>query len=350
MSEVLPTKEDVSSNRPIVHAVAPAHIVPGGRVKIHGEGFDPLRAPAHRVFFGERLAEVSRVSRHTIAATVPQDALAEIPEVRVELDESSSRPHPVSVAHVLADELQPVANPVFDADKRLYVTLSGARGEKVPVCVYRIGTEGEIEPYLGDILNPTGLAFGPDGDLFISSREDGSVYRVSTEREIAVYADELGTATGIAFDPEGVLYVGDRRGTIFRVERNGEPRSFCRLEPSVSAYHLAFDREGQLFVAAPSLSSVDSIYRISPKGVVDVFCGGFGRPQGLAFDDEGFLYVADGLVGDSGVYRVDSSGEAERIVATPPIVGIAFDGDGGMVLAGTSTVYKLDIGIVGFAG
>jgi sugar lactone lactonase YvrE len=160
-------------------------------------------------------------------------------------------------------------------------------------------------------------------------------------------ADELGVATGIAFDREGILYVGDRRGTVFRIEPNGEPRTFCRLEPSVSAYHLAFDAEGDLFVTAPSLASVDPVYRVSREGEAEVFLSGFGRPQGIAFDADGDLYVAEGLAGDSGLYRISAEGEVEKVVAAPPLVGLAFDEKGGIALAGTSAVFQLELGVAG---
>ena len=39
-------------------------------------------------------------------------------------------------------------------------------------------------------------------------------------------------------------------------------------------------------------------------GEVEVFYDGFGRPQGLAFDDQGRLYVVDALAGWSGLYRL----------------------------------------------
>lgn len=265
-----------------------------------------------------------------------------MPEVRVEIGDSISAPLPVAIASVIAEELQPVANPVFDAEERLYVTLSGSRGEKVPVSVFCIETDGEIQPFASEIVNATGLAFGPDGHLYVSSREEGTVYRVSMEREVELVADELGIATGIAFDSDGILYVGDRRGTIYRIEPNGEPRSFCHLEPSVSAYHLVFDREGELFVTGPSLSSVDGVYRVNRAGEVSLFVGGFGRPQGMAFDAENNLYVAEGLAGDSGVYRVSPDGSVERAIAAPPLVGLAFDGRRSVALAGASTVFQLD--------
>ena len=279
-----------------------------------------------------------RVSARTISTVVPAEAM---PEVRVERDGVSSGVHAISLADTIADELQPVANPVFDREGNFYVTFSGSRGEKVPVSVYCIDGGGTVDPFVSDILNPTGLAWGPDDCLYVSSREDGAVYRVSSDREVDLVADELGTATGLAFDPEGILYVGDRRGTIFRIEPNGEPRSFVHLEPSVAAYHMVFDSEGNLFVTAPSLSSVDPIYRIDVHAQVTRVYEGFGRPQGMAFDDEGALYVAEGLTGGSGVYRLRRDGSPERVVASPPLVGLAFDGNGGLVLASSSTVYRL---------
>jgi hypothetical protein len=329
----------VTSNRPRLHEIKPAHAVPGGRIAIFGEGFDPSRAHDHRVYFGDKRAQLMRVSSDTVTAIVPESAM---PEVRVEFGGSASAPLPVAIASVIAEELQPVANPVYDSEGRLYVTLSGSRGEKVPVSIFCIEPDGEIRPFASDIVNATGLAFGPDGYLYVSSREEGTVYRVSSEREVELVADELGVATGIAFDADGILYVGDRRGTIFRIEPNGEPRSFCHLEPSVSAYHLIFDGDGDLLVTGPSLSSVDGIYRIHRTGNVELFVTGFGRPQGMAFDAEANLYVTEGLAGDSGVYRVSPDGSAEKAIAAPPLVGLAFDGRGGVALAGASTVFQLD--------
>ena len=331
----------MTSTKPQIQGVDPPQAVPGGVLRIFGEGFAPEKAHDHRVYFGDKRAQLTRVSRGHLSAVVPDDAL---PEVQVTVDGVASSPYRVPVATTLATELQPVANPVFDPEGALYVTVSGSRGEKVPVSVFRIDTDGDVEPFASDILNATGLAWGPDDCLYVSSRHEGTVHRVGPTRESDLVADELGIATGLAFDAEGILYVGDRRGTIFRIEPNGEPRSFCRIVPSVSAYHLAFDRGGDLFVTAPSLSSVDPVYRVAPDGEVSIFAGGFGRPQGLAFDPAGLLYVAEGLVGDSGLYRVTAEGEVSRAVAAPPLVGVAFDPNGGVALAGASTIFHLDFG------
>lgn len=332
-----------ATSGPSLLEIDPPHVVPGGRVAIRGQGFLPERAHAHRAFFGDERARITRVSSDTVSVMVPETGLSDPCRVRVEIDGVSTPALSISLARSIAEDVQPVANPVFDGDGGLYVTLSGSRGEKLPVSVYRVAPDGVAQPYVSDILNPTGLAWGPDDCLYISSRAEGIVYRASATREIDVFADELGTATGIAFNREGILYVGDRRGTIFRIERNGEPRSFCRLEPSVAAYHLAFGPDDSLYVTAPSLSPVDPIYRISVDGNVEVYCNGFGRPQGMAFDGD-TLYVTEGLVGDSGIYRIGPDRVPVRVVAAPPIVGLAFDGKGGLALAGGTSVFMIDLG------
>ena len=82
------------------------------------------------------------------------------------------------------------------------------------------------------------------------------------------YAEGMGVATGMAFDREQNLYVGDRSGTIFKIAPDRQIFVFAPLEPSVSAYHLAFGTGGDLFVAGPTTSSFDSVYKIDPHGSV----------------------------------------------------------------------------------
>ena len=100
------------------------------------------------------------------------------------------------------------------------------------------------------------------------------------------YAEGLGIATGIAFDAAGDLYVGDRSGTIFKIRTaNGaqaqETFVFATLEPSISAYHLAFDSKGTLYVTDDDgFEPVDSRYR--PEWQCDGVLSRTGRAQGMA--------------------------------------------------------------------
>jgi sugar lactone lactonase YvrE len=185
--------------------------------------------------------------------------------------------------------------------------------------------------------------------LHVSSRFDGSVHRVDTDGTITAVATDLGVACGIAFGPDAALYVGDRSGSILRVSE-GRATQFAAIPPSVAAFHLAFGPDGWLYVTAPTLGVRDPVYRVSPEGRVEIFHQGFGRPQGLAFDAQGNLYVVDALAGAGGLYRLraDRPGEADQLLAGGSIIGLAFDPRGGLVLASSDTVYKLSVDVQGF--
>jgi len=253
------------------------------------------------------------------------------------------------IGRKLAGDLHPVANPAFDpGDDSLYVTRSGSRGEHVPVSIFRIAPNGTIEDFSSDIMNPTSIAFDRTGRMFVTSRFDGCVYRVGKERQLITFATDLGIATGLAFNRDGEMFVGDRSGTIYRISEIGEAVPWAEHEPSVSAYHLAMGPDDALYVTGPTVSSFDSITRIGEDGIPSIFFRGLGRPQGLAFDRDGNLYVAASLKGRRGIVRVSpDASHAELVVAGMNLVGLAFGGDGVMVVATNDAVYSIPLGIQG---
>ena len=66
----------------------------------------------------------------------------------------------------------------------------------------------------------------------------------------------MGVATGAVFDRDGNLFVGDRSGTIFKIDPERKIFVHATLEPSISAYHLAVDAEGTVYVTGPTLCSM----------------------------------------------------------------------------------------------
>jgi sugar lactone lactonase YvrE len=144
------------------------------------------------------------------------------------------------------------------------------------------------------------------------------------------------------------MHVGDRSGTIFKVNGIGEERAWTQLEPSVAAFHLAFGPDDSLYLTGPTVTSFDSIWRINPDGDVDMFFKGLGRPQGLAFDREGNLYVAAALRGRRGIVRVSADGsDARLMVAGVNLVGLAFSTSGEMAVVSIDSVYSLPTQIHG---
>jgi sugar lactone lactonase YvrE len=332
--------------------VNPTAGIPAGEVAVEYSGLSRESAKNYGIWFGAERA-------HAVAAT-PQRALVLVPslkrggevEVTLGADEKrkpSSKSARFVVGRKLAEDIHPVASPAFDpGDGSLFVTRSGARGEHVPISLFRITADGDVNEFSGDITNPTGIAFDKTGEMFVTSRFDGIVYRVSPLKEVSAFATDLGIATGLAFNREGELFVGDRSGIIYRVNGIGEARPWAQLEPSVSAYHLAFGPDGALYVAGPTVSSFDAIIRIDEGGEVSVFYRGLGRPQGLAFDREGNLYVAASLRGRRGIVRISpDASSAEIVVAGMNLVGLAFSAGGDMVVATNDTLYSLPLGIHG---
>ena len=154
-------------------------------------------------------------------------------------------------------------------------------------------------------------------------------------------ATDLGVACGLAFAPDGSLFVGDRMGAIRRVPRDGShAETFATLPASIAAFHLAFGPDEMLYATAPTLATHDAVYRIDASGRVEVLDRTFGRPQGLAFDAGGVLHVVEALAGVSAIFRLDAGGPRRAVVGGPGLVGVAFGPSGELVAATADSVYR----------
>ena len=328
--------------------IDPGYAIAGGEIVVDCAGFDTSDPSRCAVTIGELPAQIVALGPRRVLAIVPETKGGKV-EVRLSSKDNVSEPGSLTVAKKLAGDLHPVANPAFDPDDgALFVTRSGSRGEELPVTLFRIDISGDVSEYSGDISNPTGIAFSPDGQMFVSSRLEGVVYRLNPFKDAVAFARNLGVATGIAFDHDGLMHVGDRTGTIFKVNGIGEERAWTQIEPSVSAFHLAFGPDDSLYVTGPTVTSFDSIWRINPDGDVDTFFKGLGRPQGLAFDRDGNLYVAAALRGRRGIIRISPDGsEAKVVVAGVNLVGLAFSATGEMAVVSIDSVYSLPTQIKG---
>ncbi|HXR96979.1 MAG TPA: hypothetical protein VN709_03965 [Terriglobales bacterium] len=302
-------------------SLAPGAALPGGEFTVHGADLVPERGlPRLRV--GGQLAPLILAAPAAIMARVPERALSG--QVEMATDDGAVAGPNLVVAVQIADNLHPVCNPALDPEGNIWATLSGTRGQKTPVSIYRIDANYTVSAWSSALTNPSGLAFDREGTLFASSRHDGAVYRLAANGTATLHAGGLGIATGIAFDSAGDLYVGDRSGTIFKIDAQRSTFVFATLEPSVAAYHLAFGPDNYLYVSGPTTSSFDAIWRISPSGEVSTFFRGLGRPQGIAFDANGDLYAVASHAGRCGVIRITPAGVAECVLSGHSLVGLAF--------------------------
>jgi sugar lactone lactonase YvrE len=231
-------------------------------------------------------------------------------------------------------DLQAPTGVAVDRSGNLYVAdLWGDR-------VRRIDSRGIITTMAGS--GPTTLSRSP-------SNPDPNAY-FSGDGGPATAARFFGPL-GLAFDPNGALYVADsNNGRVRRISPDGTVTSLEAWSLPVRPWfprYLAFDSAGNLYVAdgAPSvvlggLIGGCRIVRVSPVGAMTVVAGtgtcGFSGdggpasaaqladPQGLAFDTAGNLYVADSA--NERIRRIDRHGNISTVAGT----GTAgFSGDGG---------------------
>ena len=328
--------------------VSPAYAIPGGEVVLDGGDF-AVGAGGFACLFGGTAAHMTGASSRRIIAIVPEDSVDGEVNISLTGAGTGAGEAKILIGKRLAEDMHIVANPAFDPnDGSLVLTRSGSRGQSLPVTLFRLETDGYLEEIPAEIMNPTGVAFANSGQLFVTNRAQGTVCRISRTGEVVPFATDLGIATGIAFDKQSTMYIGDRSGTIYRIKSIDSREVFAALEPSVSAYHMAFSPAGDLFVTAPGLSSYDGIWRINPLGEVGSFYRGLGRPQGLAFDREGNLYVAACLRGKRGIVRISPDGnQAEVLVSGMNVIGLCFSAQGDMIVATSEEVFSLPLGIHG---
>ena len=342
-----PRSQSATLPEPRIDDIVPPAALPLGEVELVGAHLGPLAFGPPAVLVDGHSAHVLMSRPTRLALRVPEEAATGLIEVRSPSGASNSAP--LRVAHQLSDGLHPVTSPAVSRSGMIYATISGPRGKQTPVSIVRISPDGRGTPFVTGILNATGLAFNPEGDLFVTSRAEGNVYRIDPSGESTVYAEGMGVATGAAFDAHGNLFVGDRSGTIFKIDTDRKIFVYATLEPSPAAYHLAVSAEGILFVTAPALNSNDAIWEVNTHGEASVWYRGLGRPQGIALAANGDVYVCACLHGRRGLVRITPGGEASLVLAGPNMVGVAFSPLGTTVLATNDAIYDVDLGVEGLA-
>ena len=330
---------------PHIDEVIPSASLPRGEVELLGTNLGPHPHGMPVVVVGTQSAMVLMSRPGRLAFRVPENAGSGLVEVRTPGGVSNGAP--LRVARELSSGLHPVTSPAVSRSGMIYATISGQRGKQTPVSVVRVSPDGRGTPFVTGILNATGLAFSPEGDLFVTSRAEGNVYRIDGAGESTMYAEGMGVATGAAFDSSGNLFVGDRSGTIFKIDPQRKIFVYTTLEPSVSAYHMVVDTEGTLYVTGPTLSSNDAVWAINTHGETRVWYRGLGRPQGLAIASNGDIYVTASFHGRRGLVRITPAGNASLVLAGTNLVGVAFSPLGTTVLADNDAVFDVDLGVEG---
>lgn len=220
-------------------------------------------------------------------------------------------------------------------DGTLYVADIGTAPARVGQRIYQVRPDGSVTLLVDSELieGASGNVIGPDGALYQSSLQRGTIVRIDADGSASVFAEGLGRPVGITTDGEDGFLVADcgtRR--VAHVSASGVVTGFVRHPDFNCPNGIARAPDGTVYVAN---FGDGKVFRIDPGGPPELFVTMRGNNNGhlAVFDDR--LWVVDR--GGNRVYVVSWDGAVIPVAGT----GARGTGDG----PGSSATFNLPNGI-----
>lgn len=156
------------------------------------------------------------------------------------------------------------------------------------------------------------------GDLYVADAVAHTIYKFTPAGDKSTFASGLHQPVALAFDREGNLFVADSGSgvppglsTIFKFTPDATESTFATIGPT-QLLGMAFDGAGNLFIS----TGLD-ILKFAPDGTQSTFASGLAGVGPLACDQLGNLYAAVNLIGLSSVLKFAPDGSSSTFTSFP---------------------------------
>jgi gluconolactonase len=264
---------------------------------------------------------------------------------------------------VLASGFDTLEGPAFDRHGNLFFV------DWVRHSIMRRSPEGELREFYNTGGVPAGLAFHPDGSLWVADEGDDihGLMRITPDAEAAIVVNEfegkpLNGANDLVFDRVSNIYFSDPWGTnaenptggFYRYTVDGELQ---QLDSGMAFPNgVALTHDGQYVILAETFRNRLLRYRIKGDGSVgprEVWAETTlpSGPDGIAFAADGSLYVAHHGGGTVDILAPDGSQIGTIEVPGKRVTNCAFGGPHRKTLVitecDTGSLYSIELDVTG---
>lgn len=210
---------------------------------------------------------------------------------------------------------------------RIFRMVIGYDGSNTPIpagtSLTTLVTSQNIDNLEGLVVLDSSSAYGNAGDLYVAEdRNPGGVYRIEPGTGTAtLLSGGLPRPEGMAYgtfagQAPGALYVAATADNVIKkIEANGTATTFGNpgAVSLTSPDNVEFGPDGYLYISEDRTGSASRIIQVAADGTYSVFATGFSEAQGMIFDADGDMYIAE--QGLARIWRVDVPDEATALPA-----------------------------------
>ncbi|MDC8004007.1 T9SS type A sorting domain-containing protein [Aureisphaera galaxeae] len=154
------------------------------------------------------------------------------------------------------------------------------------------------------------ITIDSNGNIYVSQYSGDTVFKFTPSGDVSSFVTGLNTPNGLAFNSNEELFICDGQGNmVYKYDTDGNLLQSFAIDGHPSGIIKDHDSENMIITRYVG----NTIIELSPDGTITEISAaeGLNGPVGLAFDENGTLFV--GNFTDRDVYKVEADGSIDYI-------------------------------------